>query len=439
MRGPVRLLRSQMAWNDFLSPYIQADAFLHGKNPYLASNILVFWPSDNPLPAFVVRDTANGSLPAKRGIPSLYPVTSLVLLAPLTFLRWPAAEILWIALNTATLLLALGLMVEMSGVDWGSLRVYFFLAAALALAPLHTGLGLANPAVLAIALTIAVVWAGRTGREHACGVLLAFALCLKPTIAFALLFYYVLRRRWRILAVVAAVTGVIAAIGAGWMSYEKVPWLTSYFANNRQVLAPGGLADFTSADPLRFNLVNTQVLFCSLFGSISVARWLSLLLAAALITVWLLFRQRNVDSPERLTPREFLDISTLLVLSLLPVYHRFYDAGLLLWPVAWATLLVRRPRTQFLTMSALGPFFLPGAAILDRWREQGHIPSRFTDRWWWNMFVMPHEIWCLLVLSALLLLFMIWRQAQAAHPGRNSRAQSAPSLGQGRKGDATKS
>ena len=417
MRGPIRFFRSQLAWNDFLSPYIQADAFRHGKNPYLASSILLFWPSENPLPAFVVRDTANGSLPAKRGIPSLYPVTSLVLLAPFAFLRWPAAEILWIAVNLATLLLALGLMVEMSGVEWQNLRVSFFLAAALALAPLHTGLATANPAVLAIALTIAVVWAGCSGRENACGILLAFALCLKPTIAFALLLYYVLRRRWKIVAVVSAVTGVIAAIGAGWLTYEKVPWLTSYFANNRQVLAPGGLADFTSADPLRFNLVNAQVLFYSLFGSVSVAQWLSLLLAAALFTVWLLFRPGHGDSRERLTQREFLEISTLLVLSLVPVYHRFYDAGLLLWPMAWATLLVHRPGTQFLTMFVLGPFFVPGAAVLVRWQEQGRIPSQITGGWWWNVLVMPHEIWCLLVLSALLLFFMTRRRKTA---GRSS-------------------
>jgi hypothetical protein len=310
-------------------------------------------------------------------------------------------------------------MVEMSGIEWRSLRVSLFLAAALALAPLHTGLGTANPAVLAIALTIAVVWAGRTGREQACGVLLGFALCLKPTIAFALLFYYMLQCRWKIVAAASVVSGVIAAIGAGWLTYEKVPWLTSYFANNRQVLAPGGLADFTSADPLRFNLVNTQVLFYNLFGSVSVAQWLSLLLATVLLACWLLSLPGYGDSRERLVQREFLAIGTLLVLSLLPIYHRFYDAGLLLWPVAWATLVVNRARTQWLTIFVLSPFLLPGAAILDLWRQQGRIPSQITAHWWWNILVMPHEIWCLLVLSVLLLISMSrQRETQAAPPDR---------------------
>lgn len=407
LRGPIRFVHSQLTWNDFLSPYIQADAWVHGKNPYATSSIVMLWPSGDPRPDFVTREAANGSLPAKRGIPSLYPVTSLALLAPLTSLKWTAAETLWIAINTTFLLLAPVFLIAISGASWRSLRVQFFLAAALALAPLHTGLATGNPAVLVIALTTGAVWADRRRKAIVSGILLALAICLKPTIAVALVLYLLLRRHWRVFAVASAVTAVVAAIAAGWLDHERVAWLASYFDNNRKILASGGLADFTSADPLRFNLVNTQVLFYSLFGSVSLAQWLSFSLAAALLAFWLsLSLRRRSLSDESHRQDEFLGISTLFVISLLPVYHRFYDAGLLLWPLAWALLVAERGRRQLWTMLAIVPFFAPGAALLDRWTEQGRIPQRIAHSGCWNMIVMPHEIWSLIALSILLLLWM---------------------------------
>ncbi len=414
LRGPIRFVHSQMTWNDFLSPYIQADAWVQGENPYSAGSIVRLWPSGDPRPEFVTREAANGSLPAKRGIPSLYPVTSLALLAPLTFLKWTAAETLWIAINTIFLLLALVFLIAISGASWRSLRVQFFLAAALALAPLHTGLATGNPAVLAIALTTGAVWADHKGKAIVSGILLALAICLKPTIAFAFVLYLVVRRHWRVVVVASSLTAVISVIAAGWLRHEKVAWLASYFENNRKILASGGLADFTSADPLRFNLVNTQVLFYSLFGSASLAQWLSFFLAAALLAVWLSLSLRRRSSSNESQPYAgILEISTLFVLSLLPVYHRFYDAGLLLWPLAWALLVAKRGRRQLWTMLAIVPFFAPGAALLDRWTEQGRIPQRVAHSEWWNMIVMPHEIWSLIVLSILLLLWMSSRSGPA--------------------------
>ena len=415
LRGPIRFVHRQMTWNDFLSPYIQADAWVRGKDPYCAGNIVLLWPPEDPRPDFVAREAADGSLPAKRGIPSLYPVTSLALLAPLTFLKWTVAETLWIAINTILLLLALVFLIAISGVSWRSLRVQFFLAAALALAPLHTGLATGNPAVLAIALTAGAVWADRRHKVIVSGILLALAVCLKPTIALAFVLYLVVCRHWRVVAVASAVTALIAAVAAGWLRHERIAWLASYFDNNRKILASGGLADFTSADPLRFNLVNTQVLFYSLFGSVSLAQWLSFFLAAALLAVWLSLSLRHRSSSEEPNRQDgFLEISSLFVLSLLPVYHRFYDAGLLLWPLAWTLLMADRGRRQLWTMLAIAPFFAPGAAFLDRWTEQGRIPQRIAHRGWWNMIVMPHEIWSLIALSILLLLWMNSKSRPAA-------------------------
>ena len=56
VRGPLRVATDGMQWNDFMSPYIQAKAWLLGKNPYRTDELLKLWPTDNLRPLFVDRD-----------------------------------------------------------------------------------------------------------------------------------------------------------------------------------------------------------------------------------------------------------------------------------------------------------------------------------------------------------------------------------------------
>jgi len=176
-----------------------------------------------------------------------------------------------------------------------------------------------------------------------------------------------------------------------------VPWLPSYFENTRRIFAPGSLADFTLAGPVRFNMINAQVLFYSLLGNVSLAAWLARLLAAGLLGwwVWLSFR-RQAHS-------ELLLISAISVVSLIAIYHRFYDAALLIWPLAWSLLLVRRRSTLVVTSVAIAPFLIPGQTLLSELARKGRIPEVIINGWWWNTIVMPHEIWALIFLAVFLL------------------------------------
>src|SRR5947209_7338118 len=98
-RGPIRAIRVATAFNDFLSPYIQAKAWIHGVNPYSPETLLRMWPTNLHQPGFLAKEVADGSLLAKRGMPTAYPVTSLVLIAPFTVLPWMVANALWLAIN----------------------------------------------------------------------------------------------------------------------------------------------------------------------------------------------------------------------------------------------------------------------------------------------------------------------------------------------------
>jgi hypothetical protein len=397
VRGPSRMFRAS-EWNDLLSPYIQAKAWAHGGDPYNAQTLVAQWPADDPRPVWVDRDAAQGMLEKKRGIPTPYPLTSLVLLSPLTLLRWTLAMRLWIVLSIGAALGAgLGL-IFICDASLSEPRSQIFLAAVLALAPLHTGLATANPAILSAGLGVFAVAAARCERTALAGVLLAAAVCLKPTLGAGLLVYY-LAREWRVVAIAGGLAGFMELIGIWRCAEAGLPWLASYIANTHRIFARGSLADFTRTDPVGFNLVNGQLFFSNLLHSAEAANLLSWLLCFTLALCWIYLARRRGSS-------EILPISAISILTLIPIYHRFYDAVLLIWPLAWSMFLVRNRRVQAATLIMIAPFLVPGAVFLATLTQAGRIPTALSSQWWWTTLVLSHEAWDLILLSVVLLCFL---------------------------------
>jgi hypothetical protein len=265
---------------------------------------------------------------------------------------------------------------------------------------LHTGLATANPAILAISLTVGAHWAASKQNEKLAGILLSLAICLKPTVAGGLLLYYLLRRKWKIALVTTGLVMVIAAVGASRLALSHVSWVPSYLENTRRIFSIGSVDDFTSADRLRFDMINAQVAAASLVRSATTANLLSRILGAGLFLVWFLRCYR------RRTPSGFLEISAIFVCSLICVYHRFYDAALLIWPLAWSLLLVKRRSLIALVLVCTAPFFVPGPAILAELARSGQVPAAVMHHWWWEKIILPHEAWFLVLLAGLLLYCM---------------------------------
>lgn len=399
IRGPLRAAHAT-GWNDFLSPYIQAKAWVHGDDPYSPQSLISNWPPGNQRPRFVDTDAALGLLEMKRGIPTPYPLSSLVVLSPFTVLPWSLAVAIWIVISTGAAVLSPFALISICRRGLADWRAQIFLVVVFAFTPLHTGLGTVNPAMLAVSLTVATVWAERRGKPNLAGLLLAVAVCLKPTVAGGLLLYYLVRRCWRVSSVACAITAMIVGLGIFRLMLAGVPWFASYLENTRRIFAPGSLADFARPDPIRFNMINAQVLLFNLLGNAPVANRVAQLLGAALLGVWLWLCSR------RRTPSELLEISAISVLCLIPVYHRSYDAAVLIWPLAWSLLLVGKRSTTVVTMAAIAPFLVPGPAFLSALASAGRIPAAITNGWWWNTVILPHEIWALIFLAFLLLNFM---------------------------------
>jgi hypothetical protein len=413
IRGPLRL-RHGAEWNDFLSPYIQSRAWVHGINPYNAETLVKLWPAGKPMFTFVLRDAADGTLVAKRGVPSPYPISAFVVLAPLAFLSWNAAQTLWILISLGAVGFVIYALLAIAGVSWRDPSAWAFGAFTLALAPIHTGLATENPAIVVVALCAGALLAEKQSQFSLAGILLASAICLKPQVGLCFLLFFIFQGRRKLVRVSAAAVTVVAALAIISMTMAGTPWLGSYLENSRHIFAAGAINDFTPANPVWFHMVNLQVGLYPLLGKTVLANWCSLLIGAALLCAWMgiAFRSNRNASP-------MLLLSALVMVSLLPVYHRSYDAALLVFPLAWALLYEHREKTAVKrTLALVGLFLLPGGVFVSLIAERVHLPSTIVNTWWWRSFVMAHQMWTVVILAILLMWTM--RRASAEFDYRQS-------------------
>jgi len=416
MRGPVRFLRAA-DFNDFISPYIQSRALVRGLDPYSPGVLVQLWPTEGARrPDFVAKDLADGTLIMKRGIPTAYPLTCLFPLAPLAVLPWSVAYPAWLIITVGLLFgviwsLLMIARLKTAGFDSNSndndWRAYIFVAFALALAPLHTGLAAGSIVISTVAICGIALALNERGCEIAAGTLFGIVVCLKPQIGLPFLAYYLLRRRWRLSGIAVGVVITSALLAIARLAISGTPWLQNYRTDNKVLLTTGMLSDFTERNPIRFSLINLQVLLYAILHHHAItANVLALVVSAILFGIWVLLVLRN-NSLRNNSLNVLLAVGTVAVLSLFPVYHRFYDALLLIVPLCWSLGEFSRSklaRTAFLLML---PFLVPGGTILEQLQLQHRIPPVIVQSWYWTCIVMPHQIWLLLLLSLLLL----WRMA----------------------------
>lgn len=121
-----------------------------------------------------------------------------------------------------------------------------------------------------------------------------------------------------------------------------------------------------------------------------------------LLWLWLLLLNRHPGTHDQL-----LELATLAVLSLLPVYHRLYDTSLLIFPLAWCLVELRRLHKRLAkeVLLLVLVFLVPGGSALEQLQRTSHLVA-LQHSWFWAHIVMPHQVWVLLFLSGLLLAAM---------------------------------
>jgi hypothetical protein len=410
VRGPVRFLLIPNNWNDLSQNYTASKLWLKGLSPSDPRNFVALWKHETRS-RLELTDIRTHLAP---------PLGGLVVMAPIAAFPFRIAKILWLIVLLLSFAASVWSLLLVGGFRRDELRTLAFVAACFALAPFQTGLASGNTSILVIGLCAAAICAAFRSRDVAAGVLFGFACSLKPQIGAFLVLYYLVRRRWRLFGTAVATTTGLTVAAALYLQFRGAPWIQDYLHNARGFVTANHLDDFSTANPSRFTLINLQVPFFSITGQSALANLLAFAITGLLLCAWIYWVARGAEREV-----ELLSLGAISVLALLPVYHRFYDAALLIVPLCWCmAVTVGRAKTIVqIVLLLMAVFLVPGAAILQEVAIGGHVPGAVIRSWFWNCIVMPHETWTLLALC-LALLYGI----RSALPGKRSETATAGPL-----------
>ncbi|MBX3359189.1 MAG: DUF2029 domain-containing protein [Phycisphaeraceae bacterium] len=398
-RGPYRAMTIGNA--DFALVYSSARTWLVGGNPYDSQQISRVWLE------------AGGGVdrnPAERGSTVLlYPPATFALLSPLAALPWRLAAASWVALNVVLWLASVWIVGGMAGLRPGARTTRLYWAAGLAFAPAHTCIGHGQTAILAVALAVlGLAHLQRNGanpRGILPGVLLGLGAAIKPQVAALFTVYAGGRARWRAVAGSIAAVALALGIGAARMQLSGIPWWSSWRANVAAfTLTDDG--DPTAANPWRFQLINLHFPLHTITDDRLVVRVSALVIVGALALAYYLVDRRRATRRADLCSLGVVSVVTLLV-----VYHRAYDACVLVLPLAWAIATLADPseprRVRRLAAAALvcvAAFLTPGGPMLVVLHEWGWVPDRLAASALWQTLLVPYATWALVLLGVMLIL-----------------------------------
>jgi len=387
VRGPARYLQARSEWNDFSQNYTASKLWLRGKSPSNPKNFVALWKEQTYI-GLDVSDIRTHLAP---------PLGGLVAMAPVAALPWKIAKVIWLSVLLLSFAATVWVFIGRLEESWREKVI--FVAACLAFAPFHTGIASGNTSILVVGFCAVAIAAALESHDAIAGILFGFACSLKPQLGAFLVLYYLIQRRWRLFVAALGSTIALNVIAVFYLSVRGTTWLQDYLSNARGFVTSNSIDSFASDNPARFALLNLQVPFFSLTHQVNSANFWAFVVTGVLVSTWTLFVFKTKEK------HEFVALAAISTISLLPVYHRFYDAAILVIPLCWCLVeLTRSSKPLALCgLFLLSPFFFPGTALLGRLASHDGLHPSLTNSWIWESVVMPHETWALLLLSAILL------------------------------------
>ena len=272
----------------------------------------------------------------------VYQPTVIPLIAPFVWMGWSVAWRVWMVLLLAGLF-ASGVLMWRVGAREAPGTALVLTCLLLGNAALSIGSG--NTAGVAIALCTIGVWCFLEEQYEMAGVFcVALSLLLKPHDSGAIWLYLLLaggrwgRRAWQTLAL----TAVVAIGSFVWVTAIAPSWSNEWKQNLAAISGPGQMNNPAARTVEELHITKTILdlqaavaVFwpaASVYNAVSYAVCGLLLLAGAAATVG-----------RRLTTEQlWLGLTAVVPLALLAVYHRPYDARLLLLTIPGCAMLVRR-------------------------------------------------------------------------------------------------
>ena len=301
---------------DFKPLYAGARCLLHHRNPYDADALRLEYTQ------------AGGSLVDLQPFQphyALYPPPALFVVMPLALLPWEPAHLLFLAASAGLITMASFVVAALCSA-FSPLLVPVLIS--IFLIGANTSMMLAQPALIAIGLCVIGVGLLLQQKHTALAVFcFALSLTLKPqTGSFVWLYFFVVAR-YRVKAVaIFALVLLLCAPGIVWASVTPASahWLQDLRANLKITELHGSLSDPGPGDALAYNITTLQTIVSLVRDEKPFYNVVSWSVCGVLLVWMFVLVRRNGLSHEQ----EFFAIAALTSLSLLPIYHRTYDAKL---------------------------------------------------------------------------------------------------------------
>jgi hypothetical protein len=221
--------------------------------------------------------------------------------------------------------------------------------------------------------------------------LFTLSLAVKPQIGGLIVVYLFVQgihRRYAALALTGALSVFLCAGLFLKLHPGSAGWTSTLLANLSATLSPGGSADPRPANVQAVGDPNLQALTSIFFTD---ARTFNLV-AYAIFVILLLALIRLVLRANADSELHLLALAAVSVLSLTPIYHRFYDVRLLLLTIPAVSIVYRRRHLLGSMIAALT--FL--AVISVQYRV--------------HVFLLQHALWQSVVENKLLLILLLRQQ-----------------------------
>ncbi len=320
---------------DFKLAYYDTQCLLQGCDPYSEGEMWRIYREEGGV---VPADPAQRTKIIQRMPQQVYLPTAFMFIAPFALLKWGWAHLLWMILTAATLTLAAFLILDVAWPEAPDIAFYltcFILV--------NSGVVIAggNSAGIVVGLSMLAALSFLYDRYSIPGVLcLAAGLAIKPhDSGWIWLFFLLAGEVFRKRALQSLLVLVVIAVPSlMWVTHAVPTWPQEMRVNLQMTTAPGGNADPGPSSGLGLGpgmIIDLQTAVSVIRNEPHFYNLITYLVCVPLVVAWAVATFRMHFS----LARAWLGLAAISAISLLPVYHRPYDAKILMLAIPACTAL----------------------------------------------------------------------------------------------------
>ena len=393
--GLRKLLTRDMV--DFQVLFSGASVYANEGNPYLRS---------------AMREAINFLPDMELGMQLTLPGLFL-LIRPIAGFSLETATYIWASMNLLAILCSLLLTAKLARIPTGSTIFCVFVTMGLFLGPFHTAIWLGNTDILALAFTVSSIYVlERRDHQLSSGLILGIGMILKIHSAGLFAFYFL--ARGKITFFIVAMTTWISAnlIAAISLSFNSPSWFQTW-----KTTVESSENDYNKVVSTNLDIGELIHLKAGIFGLFGNAFWsgmaaLAICVVLLCLVLLLVFRRSTI---QEMPVRRFAEYSAISAIGLLIVYHKFYGAVFLIFPIAWALLLIKERTSAafgYVTLLALSVSVLNGQVLYTILASKGQLPTFVTKTFIGTGILQFHFVWVQLAVLSIII-FSLYKSSNS--------------------------